>query len=72
MEIQPGDKVIVVDAFGVEHERRALTGVVPAHDFDVVWACRENEWETAVAEGRQPEGVPWPVEDVRPAANAPA
>jgi hypothetical protein len=34
-------------------------------DFPVVWASREDEWEAAASEGRPPEGVPWPAEDVR-------
>lgn len=33
-------------------------------DFAVVWICRPEEWEAAQAEGREPEGVPWPAEDV--------
>lgn len=33
-------------------------------DFPVVWACRDEEWQLAAAEGRPPRGVPWPATDV--------
>jgi hypothetical protein len=33
-------------------------------DFLVVWICRPEEWIAAQAEGHEPEGVPWPAEDV--------
>lgn len=62
----PGDQVAVRDAFGEILPRRALTGVIMGHDFEVVWVCREEEWEAAHAEAREPEGVPWPAEDVQP------
>jgi hypothetical protein len=41
-------------------------------DFAVVWVCRPEEWEQAQAEGREPEGVPWPIEDVRVIEHEPA
>jgi hypothetical protein len=68
--VNPGDVVLAVDAFGAENPRRALTGVVPGGDFPVVWICREEEWEASQREGREPDGVPWPVEDVRVGENA--
>lgn len=61
----PGAQVVAVDISGRELERRAITGVVPGHAFPVVWVCSEDEWETAQAEGREPEGFAWPAEDVR-------
>lgn len=60
-----GDHVEVVDAEGERLPRRALGGVVDGEDFPVIWVCREEEWEAAQREGRQPDGVPWPAEDVR-------
>lgn len=63
--IRPGDRVGAVDAFGQENERRAITTVVEGDDFAVVWICDEEEWAAAEKEGREPEGVPWPAEDVR-------
>lgn len=64
MRIKPGDRVIVVDAYGQETERRALTGLQQG-DFKLIWVCYESEWESAQADGRDPVGTPWPIEDVR-------
>ena len=61
---QAGDHVEVVDAEGERLPRRALSGIVDGEDFPVVWVAREEEWAAAEREGRQPEGVPWPAEDV--------
>jgi hypothetical protein len=63
-QIERGERVAVVDSRGRTHQKRALTGVVEGHDFPVVWACAEDEWTKAQQEGRSPEGVPWPAEDV--------
>lgn len=65
MEIATGDAVYVLDIRRQEHRRRALTGPISGHDFPVIWACREDEWEAAQQENREPEGMPWPAEDVR-------
>jgi hypothetical protein len=62
-----GDRVLVRSSFEGVGERRALGDVVMGHDFPVVWVCTETEWAAAEAEGRDPEGVPWPAEDVEPA-----
>jgi hypothetical protein len=64
-EIAYGDLVIAVDATGAELLKRALGGPVRGVNFVVVWVCREEEWHAAQREGREPDGVPWPVEDVR-------
>ncbi len=63
--IRPGDTVMVRTAFGDWRQRRAVTGVEPGDRFAVVWACRPEEWDAAQAEGRDPDAVPWPAEDVR-------
>lgn len=60
-----GDHVDALDAEGERLPRRALGGMVDGADFPVVWVCREEEWRAAQSEGREPEGVPWPAEDVR-------
>ena len=65
IEISRGDRVTALSADGVERHLRALTGVQPGGDFAVVWACSESEWDRANSEGREPEGIPWPAEDVR-------
>jgi hypothetical protein len=62
--IQPGSQVMVRDAGGDLIPARALTGVVPGSDFPVVWVCRLDRWESAVAAGQEPPGVPCPAEDV--------
>jgi hypothetical protein len=70
MEIKAGDHVIAVNARGERSERIALSEVVMGRDFPVIWICRPDEWITAQAEGRQPESVPWPAEDVHPQQDA--
>jgi hypothetical protein len=65
MQIERGNQVRVRDASGSLLERRAITGVEMGVDFEVVWVCREEEWELAGVEEREPEGVPWPAEDVQ-------
>jgi hypothetical protein len=66
--IGPGARVHARSAFGEQLERRALTGVMQGADIKVVWVCKEDEWQIAQAEGRAPDGVPWPARDVRLAA----
>lgn len=63
-EIQHGDWLRAASADGITRELRALGGVIAGGDFAVVWACNPREWEQAEAEGREPEGIPWPAEDV--------
>jgi len=64
-EIKRGDLIIVRDARGRELRKRALGPVTQGGSFEVVWACREAEWAAAQREVREPQGMPWPVEDVR-------
>jgi hypothetical protein len=66
MEIVAGDHVEVVNARGERTERVALTGVIRGRDFPVIRVCMLDEYEAAQREGREPIGVPWPVEDVHP------
>jgi hypothetical protein len=56
---------MVRTALGDWRQRRAVSGVEQGDRFPVVWACRLEEWDAAQAEGRDPEVVPWPAEDVR-------
>lgn len=65
MEPERGQRVTVIDFSGDPHPRIALSGAQRGTDFLVVWVCRPEEWEAAQREGREPEGVPWPYEDVR-------
>lgn len=63
-EITRGAVVQAAAADGTTRTLRALTGVVAGGDFAVVWACSEREWSAAEAAGREPQGIPWPAEDV--------
>jgi hypothetical protein len=63
--VRPGDLVMVRTALGDWRQRRAVTGVEPGDRFAIVWACPLEEWNAARAEGRDPDAVPWPAEDVR-------
>ena len=65
IKTETGQLIEVRDAFGNWLRRIALGPVDPGDEFAVVWACREEEWEAAQAEGREPESVPWPIESVR-------
>lgn len=62
--IEPGSKVIARAAGGESLSRRAMTGVQAGSAFEVVWVCKESEWEAAAREGREPEGMPWPADAV--------
>jgi len=64
MAIERGTPVVVRDALGDELRRIALGPPKRGEDFPVVWVCRVEEWEAARAEGRDPDAVPWPREDV--------
>lgn len=64
MEVKRGVAVTVRTAFGTVLERVALSGIETGRDFPVVWVCMRDEWQAAMAEGSEPEGLPWPAEDV--------
>ena len=65
--IEPGSRVLTRDVLGDMLERRAISGVEIQNDHPIVWVCKEQEWLDAESEGREPEGFPWPAEDVSPA-----
>src|ERR1700704_206112 len=71
MNVKSGDQIIVRDALGQDLPRRATSAADPGDEFTVVWACREEEWEAALAEHREPESVPWPIEEVHVLDHAP-
>ncbi len=64
MEIQPGKAVYVRTALGETLPRIAVSGIVQGGSFPIVWVCREDESRAAINEGREPDRVPWPAEDV--------
>jgi hypothetical protein len=67
-EIKRGDHVVAIDAIGTPLPKRALSGVERGASFPIVWVSRPDEWDAAEREGREPEGVPWPADDVKIAA----
>jgi hypothetical protein len=64
-DILAGQYVTVMTFDNRAVRRRAITGVVQGDDFSVVWVCDDAEYRSAVAEGREPVGIPWPSEHVR-------
>jgi hypothetical protein len=62
--IQPGTEVVVRTADGESLLRRATSGVEWGSTFEVVWVCKQEEWEAASAEGRYPDAMPWPADAV--------
>jgi len=72
IQTSAGQLIEVRDAFGETLRRIAMGPVDPGYEFAVVWACTPEEWERAKAEGREPEGTPWPIEDVQVVASEPA
>lgn len=60
--ISEGDRVVITDVNGNEHEVTALSGVErEGHSFPIVWVARPL---TAGGTDR----IPWPAESVRPVA----
>lgn len=49
--IEKGTQIEVTDALGRRFSKRALTGINRGGDFESVWACSEEEWSAAEAEG---------------------
>jgi hypothetical protein len=70
MEITSGTLLEVVTASGERVHMRALGGPMKGRDFPVVWVCTEREYVDAHATGSQPEGIPWPLDAVRPLETA--
>jgi hypothetical protein len=66
MSITAGDELLVRTATGTKVPRRAVSGIVAGEAFAIVWVCREEEYESAHAEGREPDAVPWPANAVEP------
>lgn len=70
--IQRGDWLQAQAADGRSRDLRALGPIIAGGDFAVVWACSTAEWDAAEGEGREPEGIPWPAEDVTVIEHVPA
>jgi len=65
MNLRRGDRIVVKDSSGKLLPKRAFGPITNDGWFPVVWACREEEWQAAIAEDREPEGMPWPARDVQ-------
>lgn len=63
--IEPGTRVNVKDADGALLPRIAGSAIEPGNTFNVVWVCKEEDWEAARAAGRQPEVMAWPADAVQ-------
>lgn len=63
LTIAAGTLVEARTAFGNVVRRRAV-GSPEMSDFVIVKLSTEEEWATALREGRDPAWVPWPIEDV--------
>jgi hypothetical protein len=64
--IRAGDLVEVRTSGERRLQRRAASGVVPGASFPIVWVCRDEEWQQAPAEAREPNVTPWPADAVLP------
>lgn len=65
-QITAGDCVIIRSADNRSLTWRAVSAPEYGRDFMVVWVCPEEEWESARGEGREPNAVPWPADEVNP------
>lgn len=66
-----GTPIEVTDAVGIVRSKRALE-LVEGGNYPAVWACSDDEWAAALADGREPEPepFPWPLRSVRPTLRA--
>jgi hypothetical protein len=56
--IERGRTVGVTTATGEKVVMRALGGPTRGRDFVVVWVSTEDEYQAALLEGREPDGLP--------------
>lgn len=65
MAITRGDLVEATTASGDRVPMRALGSPRPGHSFEVVWVATLDEWDRALRDGDEPDGLPWPTDAVR-------
>lgn len=65
MDIHLGTLVHARTASGTTVPMRALRGPQKGVDFPVVWVCTESEYERALAEQDEPDGLPWPLDAIK-------
>lgn len=57
---------VEVTTAGGEHlPMKALGAPTRGRDFPVLWVSTPEEYERAEMEGREPDGLPWPLTAVR-------
>lgn len=66
-----GSAVEIRTADGKMLLRRAVTGIEKGQDFLVVWVCKQEEWDLAKEEHREPNAVPWPADAVQSVERVP-
>jgi len=64
MSIRAGTVLEATTASGDTVRVRALRAPERGRDFPVVWVATETEYERAKALGREPDGLPWPLDAV--------
>jgi hypothetical protein len=65
MTIQRGTAVDVRTATGAHVRMRAMSAPVRGRDFPVVWVCTDEEYQSALNGGQEPDGIPWPLDAVQ-------
>jgi hypothetical protein len=71
-QIAVGSFVLVEDSMGRKHRKIAISPPTQGVDIPIVWVCRPEEWEASRKEGREAEGVPWPIADVEASQEGPS
>lgn len=62
--IHPGDHLRARTATNDWISLRAVTGIEPGEDFQIVWVCKEVDW--AAAQKADPtKRLPWPADEVQ-------
>ncbi len=57
--------IVTAKLFGGSTADRRVIAIRPTRGGDsTVVICHENEWQAALAEGREPEGIGFPAKDI--------
>lgn len=65
MDLTPGTTVEATTASGKLVRMVVLRAPEQGRDFPVVWLATPEEYERALSAQTEPEGLPWPLDDVR-------
>lgn len=66
MDITKGTQLLATTAAGNTVRLRALRAPTKGRDFPVVWVATEEEYDRARRSGDEPDGLPWPLDALRP------